>query len=362
MALRASRIAPTLPRRMSNLVAVVAQSRVDGGAEKYLRMLYEDQDDVILFGSIPRWSGRKVPVELGPKWDRRTLLPGLLRLPSEQGSIRAALLDHPPRTSHVQFKREQIGFSRLLSQFGRVVWTEHGVLEGRMRAALGAAYRRAARHADTIICVSQEVAASISELVDDTSKLVVIENPVDTRARRIPTVRERTEARRSLGIRADTPLAVWVGRLDPGKRPLLAQRVGKEWHGTLLLAGDGRLRPQIIDGEGVRSLGYVEPTPLYIAADVLLMTSDGSGEGLPNNVLLEAAAHGVPAVVDGRVPGFARIAQEADGVAVTDDLAWRTALDEVIRGPSRRDAARAWALKHDTANWRRKHQSVLWPG
>ncbi|QPE05323.1 glycosyltransferase family 4 protein [Microbacterium schleiferi] len=339
-------------------VAVVAQSSVDGGAEKYLRMLYGDGGiPGTLFGSIPRWAAPQVDVDLGPKWGSRTLFTGLAKLRSEQERLDTAvgLRDHS--LAHVQFKREQIGFTRQLAQDMPVLWTEHGVFNGRMRFALGNAYRRASREATAIICVSEEAAASLTGTVYDRRRIVVIENPVDTSSITPPNPDIKAEARDRLGVNPDGPLAIWVGRLDKGKRPELAMRIGREWRGQLLIAGEGPLRAALRDGEGVRILGFMDPTDLYQAADVLLMTSDGSGEGLPNNVLLEAAAHGVPAVVDGSVAAFRRVVKQSGGLPVHGD--WIAGLDLAVSERERRQVAREWAEAHDLTTWRIRHREVF---
>ena len=53
---------------MAELHAVVAQSSVDAGADKCLRMLYVQRGlPSILYRSMPRWSGRSVDLGLSPK-------------------------------------------------------------------------------------------------------------------------------------------------------------------------------------------------------------------------------------------------------------------------------------------------------
>lgn len=337
--------------------AVVAQSAVNGGAEKYLRMLYATNPNVTLYGNIPEWSHDSVDLSLGPKWGRQTLAAGLLRLPSERRRTLRALRNSTLDNIHMQFKREQVGFTEALADEAPVFWTEHGVMTRGMRFALTAGYRRASSRASGIVCVSDEVACQVRTLVGRSIPLTVIENPVDVVALEPPTADERSSAKISLGIDPDTPVAVWVGRVDVGKRPEIAARVAEEWNGVVLLAGDGPLLPTL-RGRRVRTFGYTDPGPLYRAADALLMTSNGAGEGLPNNALLEAAAHGVPAVVDGTIPAFRRVAHQSGGVAVSESR-WIDGLRSILHEPERRAKARAWAMAHSIDEWRSQHEEFF---
>ncbi len=115
----------------------------------------------------------------------------------------------------------------------------------------------------------------------------------------------------------DEPLQVlWMGRLEPQKRPDLALEVmarlrrmdesGREADGPrprlhLRLCGEGSLRPRLVRrieelglGDAVELAGFVEhPSSAMADADLFLSTSDF--EGLPN-ALIEAQGLGLPAV------------------------------------------------------------------
>lgn len=342
------------------LAAVVAQSTVRGGAEAYLRMLYADLGiRSVLYGHIPGWVGERVELRLSPKWGRRTLVSGLSRLGGERNRLVEALASSGASFAHMQFKREQIGFSRAISRQMPVFWTEHGRMTKQMRLVLGREYAQAADSVAAVICVSREVAEDIASL-NPAVRTEVIENPVDTTLHNVPTADERSAARAALSVRTDRPLAIWVGRLDEGKRPRLAAEIAAGWNGEILLAGDGPLQAQLHPNEGLRILGRMDPAILYQAADVLLFTSSGAGEGYPL-VLLEAAAYGVPAVVSGAVPTFARIAGESGGIAVTEASLdeWRSALGQVISNVSRRRDARRWAESHDLKTWLDRHRRLF---
>jgi len=340
--------------------ALVVHSAVRGGAEKYLAELYGQPGfSGRLFGSMPDWPSQ-ADLQLGPKWSGgRTVIEGKLRLPGERRRLLQALEPSEFDFAHMQFKREQIGFTKPLSRRMPVVWTEHGVMAPKMRTLIGRDYAKAADSAALVICVSEEVAERVAEM-NPRAKVEVIENAVDTTKHTVPSADERRAAREALGIPDDRKLAIWVGRMDEHKRPGLAAEIGRGWDGDLLIAGDGALRSTIVDADGVRAVGHVDPGPLYAAADVVLMTSDGVGEGLPY-VMLEAAAHGLPVVVSREVPLFARVASESGGVAVADDGpgSWHDGLNTAVAEPDRRDTARSWALDHDLTVWERRHHEAI---
>ncbi|MCD9154525.1 glycosyltransferase family 4 protein [Aeromicrobium duanguangcaii] len=348
---------------MTLRVAVVTHSDVEGGAEIYLQRLYRElpEVEVKVFGRLPGWDGAADELELSPKWSRSTLASGWLRLRRERRRVRDAVERFAPDVIHLQFKREQIGFTRVLSEIAPVVWTEHGVMPRAMRIALGSMYRRAARHATSVITVSDAVGRQVAPVVGD-DKVRVIENGVDATAAAIASAAARELARHELGI-GEGPVAVWVGRLDVGKRPGLAIEILNAWDGNLVIAGDGPLRDEVERGAAanprVHYVGRVDPAALYRAADVLLMTSDGRSEGLPY-VILEAAAFGVPAVATDidvfRDPVLASGGAVVSGVA---PVAWAEAADRLTGDPSRRSTVRAWAQEHDLPRWRDRHREVF---
>jgi 1,2-diacylglycerol 3-alpha-glucosyltransferase len=119
---------------------------------------------------------------------------------------------------------------------------------------------------------------------------------------------ERDAARRALGLPADVPLVLYVGRLDREKsvdRVLLAfERVaGTLGHAHLWLVGQGkeaetlrRMAARLTAGHRVHFAGVRPHASLpawYHAADLFLFASETETQGL---VLAEAAACGLPAV------------------------------------------------------------------
>lgn len=349
---------------------VVCQTTVAGGAERYLTTLYREfhkrGHEPRLLGNVPGWTEAGLPataVALGPKWDGRRTLKLLPRLPAER---RAVVADRGPGCTgfHVQFKREQIGLTGPLSAYAPVLWTEHGRFKGGAEGKLlGAAYRRAARRAAAIICVSEVVADDVRHIVGRTPRVFVVPNAIDTTAVRPATTEQRAEARRSLGLPADEPVLAWVGQLHAGKLPLLAAKVGRQFPGVTVIAGKGALSGEVqaaVDGNRVRFLGFqADPSPIYRAADVFLFTSRGVNEGFPTNSMLEAAAHGLPMVTNSG-SGFAGDIGKLGGIVAGDNPAELSAGASlaVAEGESRSQLARVWAEQHDLAPWVASHEEI----
>lgn len=349
-------------------IACVVNSHVAGGAENYLRLLYDSRSlpvdtTVQLFGHIPHWGDTghgAVPVDLGPKWGRRTLAKGVLRARGERIAVEKAVAAYRADVFHLQFKREQIAFTKSLARTAPVVWTEHGVGTPQMRAVLGVAYKRAARHVAAIVCVSDDVAEHVRGLVGESTQILTIENAIDTSQYRPTDDAIRRAARSQFGLKEDALVAAWVGRVDPDKRPMLALDIAQGWHGHLLIAGTGSeadaVRTRAKTMNNVQFLGYRDPDSVYRAADVFIMTTHGSSEGLPNNTLLESAARGVP-TVGAPVGAVADVVRRAGGRSPVADTpeAWRRAIEALIADAGARSRAIAWARDHDIVPWRQQH-------
>ncbi|GAA4415508.1 hypothetical protein GCM10023169_01880 [Georgenia halophila] len=340
-----------------------------GGAEGYMARLYGQlrrhgkQAEVL--GNLPGWCEgqghvhREVP--LSPKWSRRTIAPGLLKVHGEARRVRALVEDLSPDWIHMQFKREQIGFSRSLAQIAPVIWTEHGVLAS--RSPLRPAYKLAARHVSTVICVSEPVASSIEGLVPR-SRILVIENAVDARQHRPPSTGERQAARAQLGVHDDRHVMLWVGRLDRSKRPELAISYARRHHGDhVVIAGTGResgaIRSAAQTLQNVTVTGHItDISPLFHAADLLMFTSTGRGEGMPT-VIVEAASYGVPVVTHAR-SGAEEIVRASGGavVANADDMdEWaRTFRASWLQNIEPR---RTWLKHHEQGWWVQQHLNVI---
>jgi glycosyltransferase involved in cell wall biosynthesis len=176
------------------------------------------------------------------------------------------------------------------------------------------------RAADAIVAVSESVAHDLCGTYKlDESLVTVIHNPVDVD-------RVRMGAREPLDERSwprrPGAIIVFVGRLTRAKDPdtlLRAFAKAREaTEATLVLLGDGELRPQV--ESQIRTLrlqddvvlgGHCDnPYPAMAHASCLVLSS--RWEGFPN-VLLEAAAVGVPIVATDCPGGSREILQGVEG-------------------------------------------------
>jgi glycosyltransferase involved in cell wall biosynthesis len=148
------------------------------------------------------------------------------------------------------------------------------------------------------------------------------------------------------------PLVVFLGALQPGKRPERFVEVIRALRerGVPLRAqviGDGPMREPLREPAstaGVELLGARDDVPALLrAADLLVFPSLPAGEGMPG-VLIEAALSGVPVVATG-VPGVSTIIEDGvtGSVVPIDDLdALVDATAGLLADPARRaDMAKA---------------------
>jgi glycosyltransferase involved in cell wall biosynthesis len=153
-------------------------------------------------------------------------------------------------------------------------------------------------------------------------KTSLIMNAIDTR-KFYPNEEVRKEIREKLGIKDETRVMMFAGRLEEGKRVDQVVASIEFLNGTrqngqyrLFIAGDGTKREELKKivinrglGREVTFLGYVPNQELpkyYNMADVLILTS--VMEGVPM-VVLEALACGTP-VVASRVGGISDIVRD----------------------------------------------------
>ena len=126
------------------------------------------------------------------------------------------------------------------------------------------------------------------------AKMVTIGNGVREVDFPPPTEKERAAARRSFDLTPGVCVCVMVSALQPEKHPDTAVHALRHLPADtqLLVVGDGPLRSEVevlaetLAPGRVRVLGHVEDVrPAYLAADVMVLPSEG--EGLPA-VLIEA--------------------------------------------------------------------------
>ena len=250
---------------------------------------------------------------------------------------------------------------------------------GVRRSILAILERTAMASSNMVISVSASLRQRVVDLgLVDGSRIRVLghgsSNGVELPARP-PSTEERAAARQRLGLEPQPPVVGFVGRLTPDKgldvlaaaRALLAER-GVD-HQLLIVGGvDEQADPAILDA--LRSVGrppietgqVPDARSFYAAMDLLCLPT--LREGFPN-VVLEAAAAGIPAVttdatgaVDSVVDGATGlIAAVGDPGSLADRLqelleataGARRAMGQAARERAGRDFSRdqVWALFAD---------------
>lgn len=243
------------------------------------------------------------------------------------------------------------------------------VLLGTMRTGkrLPFLYRRSLKRVTHIVANSDEAAASLVLDYDLLpSKISVIHNAlvfpasasVDASSDQLRSDPDSApnQLRARHGAGPDTCVLLCVAMLRPEKNQRALIEIaaglpaGTDWQ--LWLAGEGSARPEcealarkLGVADRVKFLGFqADPTPLYRAADVAVLAS--RAESL-SNFLIEAQAHGLPAVAC-ETGGVAECLQEGVSgrvVSLDDHPAFRTALSVYLEnGDTRQSASRAARL------------------
>lgn len=222
------------------------------------------------------------------------------------------------------------------------VITLHGLnltrrLSGLRRTAAVLNLRAIVRAADATICVSEAEHASLMAMVRSArGSAVVVHNGVRLPA---PAVElDRTATREHLGIAQSEPVGIWVGSLHDHKDPLAVVSAAERASVTLLLVGDGPLRSQVERSapRWVRVLGRRDDVPrLLAAADFFVLTS--RHEGLAFS-LLEAMAHGLPAVVTDIAENVEAIDDAGIAIPLGNEQALAAALQRLVENTDERVA------------------------
>lgn len=178
-------------------------------------------------------------------------------------------------------------------------------------------------------------------------------------------VRRQIRARLTAKLEIDpgAPLALFVGRFDPQKDPLLALRAWRElpYEGVppvLVFLGEGTLEPQmreLVDSEmlqgRVRFVGNVPSREVgrwMNAADVLVMTSVFEAMSM---AMLEALSCGLP-VVSSRVGEAARLISKPEAGRVVSErspAAFARAIADVLGRPGDRETCALCAAPYSPA-------------
>jgi glycosyltransferase involved in cell wall biosynthesis len=179
------------------------------------------------------------------------------------------------------------------------VVTLHGLhllrrFDGMRRRAAEVNLQALVRAADRTICVSDAERDVLVGVVGEASahSVQAIHNGVEPVERR-----DARDVRVELGLQDSDVVGIWVGSLDERRDPVAVVRAAERTSTPLLIAGDGHLRPQVERAaEGyVHVLGQRSDVhELLDAADFFVLMSQREGFSF---ALLEAMAHGLPAIV-----------------------------------------------------------------
>jgi glycosyltransferase involved in cell wall biosynthesis len=226
-------------------------------------------------------------------------------------------------------------------------------------------YRWLAARADAVVAVSAEVADEVSSLLRVPRERVSV----------VPNGRDPAIYHPASTGDAEDVVVMWVGALEPGKRPglfLEAVRRLQPAHASLraVVVGDGPLRPELASSAPPRTtfLGRRPDVPALLReADLLILTS--AGEGFPG-VLIEAGMTGVPVVttavagadtiVEDGVTGRIVPVGDLDGlVAATTALLGDPGLRQRMGAAAAERCRRTFTIDASAEGWQRIFDAVL---
>jgi glycosyltransferase involved in cell wall biosynthesis len=217
------------------------------------------------------------------------------------------------------------------------VVTLHGLhllrrVTGMRRRAAALNLRAVVRAADRTICVSSAERDALTAVVGPAARrrTVVVRNGA-----RIPLARtsklERARVREELGIPESELIGIWVGSLDERRDPLAVVRAAEQTSTSLLVVGDGPLRPQVERAADahVRVLGHrTDIARLLDVADFFVLMSHREGLSF---ALVEAMAHGLPAIVADVAENLEAVRDSGIAVPYGDEEAVAAALRRLVQ-------------------------------
>jgi glycosyltransferase involved in cell wall biosynthesis len=215
------------------------------------------------------------------------------------------------------------------------VVTLHGLhllrrLSGARREAAALNLRAILRAASRTICVSETEWGQVASVDGDAAarRAVVVRNGARLPSR--PGTAERNSFRAVLGVAESEVVGVWVGSLDERRDPLAVVRAAEETLTPLLVVGDGPLRRDVERAAGAyaRVLGHrSDVARLLSAADFFVLMSQREGLSF---ALLEAMAHGLPAIVADVAENVEAIGDSGVAVPYGDPQAIATAFRRLV--------------------------------
>jgi glycosyltransferase involved in cell wall biosynthesis len=223
------------------------------------------------------------------------------------------------------------------------VVTLHGLhllrrVDGLRRRAAEVNLQALLRAADRTICVSNAEREVLLGVVGDGGRTRVIHNGT-----RPTEPRDATGLRRELGFTDADVVGIWVGSLDERRDPVAVVRAAERTATPLLIVGDGHLRADVERAaEGyVRVLGQrSDVEQLLDAADFFVLMSEREGFSF---ALLEAMAHGLPAIVADIPENIEAIGDSGIAVPYGDADATAAAMRKLTEDGDRRQALAARA-------------------
>lgn len=165
-------------------------------------------------------------------------------------------------------------------------------------------------------------------------------------AERDPVSMSRSE----LNIEPNAIIALYVGRLDAGKRlDTLIAALERQSKYHLLIVGDGPAREALerqVNATGVNASfagATADPSPYYALADLVVLPTQM--EALPMT-LIEAAAHGIPSIASS-VGGVPEVVEDGvTGILVGEADEWAGAMNRVADAETRTSMGRAARERH----------------
>lgn len=337
---------------------VLARLNVGGPAAVVAALASGDRDVRVLAGAVQ--AGECEYGDLRAWRAHIVRVPGLGRSVRATGDLRAlGFLVRELRRSRPDIVHTHTAKAGVLGRVAAAgagvplrVHTFHGHLlhgyfgAGRTQAVVGAE-RLLARRTTALVAVGRRVRDELLEAGIGRPEQYVVIPPCVV----LPEPPGQADARNRLGLDRSRPVAAFVGRLVPIKRPDRLLEVARLMPDVqFLVAGDGPLGPQLraAAGANVRFLGWRgDAETVWAAADVAILTSDN--EGMPVT-LIEAAMCGVPAVTTDAGSAGEVVLDEQTGLVVQfGAAALASAVSRLLQDSALRTAMGRSARAHASA-------------
>ncbi len=238
-----------------------------------------------------------------------------------------------------------------LSKLGvPVMTTSHGLaVQPALRLRLWQAmHLRFLRNQPAVIACSAFVSEQLVRCGVPRDRIQIVHNACAE-----PHVASPGLTRAELGIAADAVVALYIGRLDDGKRlELVIRALADQPNYHLLIVGDGPTRADLereahaLSGAATFTGATADPNPYYAIADIVVLPTEM--EALPMT-LIEAAAHGKP-VIASNVGGVSEVVSDGvTGILIDGVDQWVEALSRMLDEDTRTRFGRAARDRHREA-------------